>query len=411
MSPFKVEFELVRGNGRPLISKAGEIEIALVYGDGVGPETMKVSCPIIEYAAQKYNGIKIVWRLAPMGWSAFDDKNLRDTFPESSVKTVLECGIVYFGAVGIKERDDTDGVKFPGMKPETKALLGLRKLLDLLINWRPIVIPDQDINQLWGRFTLEDVYFGTIDLLPRILGVTGVPDVSDEDAQKAARFIVEMLGIKLKKDVKSTDPIITELGYYTRRNIIRYAHYMLTYAREHKLPVTNLHKSNIQSTSVLWQGVITEVRNEYYPDVPLRDLYIDAAMTRLVARNFPNGIVLVGNKDGDVGTDGAGGYESLGTMSSGTINPDDRCKALFESGAGTACDIAGKGIANPSGRIKSGAELLRHIGATEGGKAVDRAVTESLKAGICTRDLVDKLPKVTKVVDTKGMAEAIMSRL
>ncbi len=385
-------------------------KIALVKGDGIGPETMTVCCPIIEKAAAKHDLLKIEWVEAPMGWSAFDDPNLRDTFPESSLQTALECGIVYFGAVGDKVRDDTDGEKYPGMKPETKALLGLREGLDLLINWRPIVVPDQGINQLWGRFALEDGYMGK-RFIDAWLKVTGIPDVPDDLAQRVVRHLFDMYGVKHKQDVTTDDHTITEFSYFTRRNIERYARYMLAYAQTHGLPVTNVHKANILARSLFWQKVIREIQEEEYPDVEMTDLFVDAGVARLVARTFPNGIILAGNEHGDIGTDGAGAYESLGTMRSATINPDDNSKGLFESGAGTACDIAGKGIANPIGRLGAGSEMLRHIGATKSADNVDRAIRETLDEGWRTQDIAKAGDGPEMVVNTEGMAEQIILRI
>lgn len=381
------------------------VEIALVEGDGIGPETAAVCCPIIKTAAETYDDTNIIWRPAPMGWNAWDTYG--DTYPKESREIAIACGIVYFFAVGDKEIDKTLGKQHPEMMPETRCLLGLRADLGLSVNIRPVI--QDDLKQYWMRYLLEDGYFGTRDLLPEILTIS-VPGVADTTSAAVARAIVERLGIKLKHDVKAEDVRVTELAYFTRARIVSFTRYVCTFARKVGLPVINLHKANILARSKYWEQVTHHVRDEEFPDVEMRDIFIDAAMALLHQPTELNGVVMAGNEHGDIGTDGAAGVVSLGIMSSSAVNPETKA-AMFESGAGTACDIAGKGIANPIGRILTGALMLRHIGATRGAEAVERAVRETLQQGLRTRDLVRGDDEDIKIVGTDEMGNTVLQHL
>src|SRR3989344_7163985 len=154
-------------------------QIALVTGDGSGPEMMAQAVRITSRAAQ-LDGIEIEWVNTPMGWKAFQD--FGDTTPSEAMKKALEIGLIFFGGVGDPSLDATIGKEHPEMMPEPRALLAVRKNLGLLLNFRPMklmrslahlsplkteLIPAEGVEMVFIRLLLEDSYFGTRDLRSR----------------------------------------------------------------------------------------------------------------------------------------------------------------------------------------------------------------------------------------------------
>jgi 3-isopropylmalate dehydrogenase len=384
------------------------VEIALVRGDGSGPELMDAACRITAVAAKKYNDLDVVWVETPMGWSAFDEYG--DTYPEPSRKTVKRCGIVFFGGVGNPELDDTLGEQHPGMKPEGRCLLGLREDLGLLVNGRPLTIPydlrhatkirpefipKYGIQQWWMRYLLEDGYFGTRDLIGEI-----PPDLA------------KRLGIRMKADVTGGESRLSEFAYYSRARIEKYARYGFDFAKRLGMRVINIHKSNILARSLYWQKIIDEVREEAYGDVPYKSLYVDAAASMLYQPAIFNAVMLCGNEHGDIISDAALGAFSMGMMSSFAINPETG-QGMFESGAGTCPELAGMDVANPIGRILTGALMFRYgnIAAPQAADAIESAVWQTLKDGWRTRDIASKNDHPKRIVGTKQMGDLILEQL
>ncbi|MBD3250852.1 hypothetical protein GF380_00010 [Candidatus Uhrbacteria bacterium] len=397
--------------------------IALVNGDGIGPECMVQAIRIIGTAAETFDKLRIIWAPAPMGWNAFQNPELEDTFPQSSFETCKRCKIVYFGAVGDKELDKTLGEKYPHMKPERRALIdGLRYGLNLLINLR--VFRQGDVNQHWGRYLLEDGYMGD-ELLRRLLELKGVPGVPDDVTRRVTQHAAEQLGLKFGNvKVADDEELVGEFAYYTKTNLEAYARYLFQYAKDNELPVLNLHKANVLRRSKLWKQTIDRVHAQEFSDIPYAEQFIDAANALLVAGTLPNGVILAGNEHGDIGSDGAAGLKpkgkdtvptplSLGEMYSASINPTEGY-ALFESGAGTACDIAGQNKANPVGRILAGAEMLQFIGATEAAKAVRYGVQRTKEQGFVTTDLASPAELGAKdpcILGTKEISDKILQNM
>lgn len=379
--------------------------IALVRGDGAGPEMMAVACAVAVEAAKK-DGIEIIFVETPMGWNAFEEYG--DTVPEWSFRRATEIGIMFFGGVGDPLFDKTLGAQYPEMKPEARALLRVRKEWGLLLNYRffpfdkkfadlsPLKnerIPDGLFWQMWVRYLLEDSYFGTVDLM-----------------QYIPVDVRERLGIKLKHEITGDENMVTELAYYTRENLEKYFRVIFSLARKVGLPVICVNKANVMSRYVFWNKVCARIAKEF-PDVEVRYQYVDSANELLFNPEALNAVIPCGNEHGDVVTDGAAkANASMGMMYSASENPDNRM-AMFESGAGTAPTLAGKDMANPIGRILAGAMMLRHIGATNGADAIEAAVKETLVAGWRTGDLFSESDDKGKLLGTRAMGEMILSRL
>lgn len=381
--------------------------IALVKGDGSGPEMMKVACAITVEAAEK-DGMLIFFEETPMGWNAY--KHYGDTLPAESLERAIALGTIFFGGVGDPRFDNTIGVEKPDMKPEARALLTLRSRMGLLINARPMIyykelshlaqvrpetIPEGGVTQFWLRFLLGDSYFGTQDLLPEI-------PICPRMA----------LGIKTKEYVTGEEDIVTDIAYYRRTTLEQYFRVAFAYAREKNLPLMSIDKANVMARYDFWRKTVSRIWKEEFSDVELIHQYVDSANALLFQPAKLNAVIVCGNEHGDILSDGAAAaLGSMGMMCSSAINPFTGA-AMFESGAGTAPRQAGKDTANPIGRILTAAMMLRHIGAPKGADAIEFAVWQVLRAGYRTLDLFQEgRDSRANLLGTSGMGEKILSYL
>ena len=377
--------------------------VALVTGDGSGPEMMAVACAIAIEAAKK-DGIEIAFEETPMGWNAYSKYG--DTLPQESFKRAVEIGTVFFGGVGDPKLDSTIGAQKPEMKPEARCLLALRKTMGLLLNFRPMVyykelahlanvkpetIPDSGVQQVWIRYLLEDSYFGNEDLMP---------DLRPEDCEK--------IGVKLKKKVTGEELLVTDIAYFRLSTVEKYIRAAFAYARSVGLPLISIDKANVMARYDYWRKIVTRIGKTEFPDVTLTHQLVDSANALLFTPAKLHGVIACGNEHGDILSDGAASaLGSMGMMCSSAINPDTGA-AMFESGAGTAPTLAGQDKANPTGRILTAAMMLRHLGATNGAKAIEEAVKKALNSGCRTGDMCSN---GSNYLGTSAMAKSILSFL
>ena len=216
--------------------------VALVTGDGSGPEMMKVACEIAFQAALKDN-LDICFVETPMGWNAYE--KFGDTLPLESFNKAVDLGTVFFGGVGDPKWDNTIGKEKPEMKPEARCLLALRKKMGLLLNFRPMIyypqlrhlanvkpetIPDEGIQQVWIRFLLQDSYFGNEDLAPCI-----------SELSRGA------IGMMPKKNVTGEETMVSDVAYFTGDMIRKYIRAAFAYAKSAGLPLISIDKANVMS--------------------------------------------------------------------------------------------------------------------------------------------------------------------
>jgi len=381
-------------------------QIALVKGDGSGPEMMEAAVKVVTVAANLDN-LELEFIETPMGWNAY--QKYGDTLPQESLKKAKEIGIIFFGGVGDPKFDTTIGEEKPEMKPEARALLTLRKEMGLLLNFRPIIfykslaslanvrpetIPDEGVKQIWIRFLLEDSYFGNEDLMK---------DVPENIQNK--------IGMKLKKNVKENDEIVSDIAYYRKSTIEKYFRFAFSYARKVKMPLISIDKANVMARYDFWRKIANRIHKEEFSDVPMVNQLVDSANCFLFTPAKLNGVIACGNEHGDILSDGAAAsLGSMGLMCSSAINPDTG-HAMFESGAGTAPTIAGQNKANPIGRILTGALMLRHLGAEKGAAAIESSVNKLLNEGYRTGDIFSKSDDPNKLLGTIETAEKILSNL
>jgi 3-isopropylmalate dehydrogenase len=388
------------------MAKIKDKTVALVKGDGSGPEMMEIACAVAIEAAKK-DSMRIIFENTPMGWNAYEEHG--DTLPASSFERAVEIGTIFFGGVGDPKFDNTIGVERPEMKPEARCLLALRSTMGLLLNFRPMIyykdldrlanvkpetIPAEGIKQIWIRFLLEDSYFGNKDFISSIDGATK-----------------KKLGIMLKSEVSEEESIVTDIAYYRKETIEKYIRFAFNHARELGLPLISIDKSNVMARYDFWRKITTKIGKEEFPDVVLKHQLVDSANALLFTPSELHGVIACGNEHGDILSDGAAGaLGSMGMMCSSAINPDTNA-AMFESGAGTAPTLVGQGIVNPLGRILTAAMMLRHIGSIKGADAIEEAVMSTLRAGYRTGDIYSDADDSLKLLGTKDMGNEILSYL
>ena len=355
-------------------------KIAVLAGDGIGPEVMAEAVKVLE-AVQKQFAVELSFTAADVGGCAIDHHG--EALPAATLALCEGSDAILFGSVGGPKWENLP----PAQQPERAALLPLRKHFDLFCNFRPARVfksltaacplrPDivrDGFDILCVRELTSDIYFGQ----PKGRDGTGLEE-------------------------RAYDTML-----YTRFEIQRIARMAFEAARLRRKIVTSVDKANVLTTMVLWREVVIEVAQEY-PDVQLNHIYVDNATMQLVRDPHQFDVLLCGNMFGDIISDEAAMLTgSMGLLASASINKDRF--GLYEPAGGSAPDIAGRGIANPIAQILSAAMMLRYsFGWDDAAAAIDRAVEKTLEQGICTADIaVDR----SRAVGTAAMGDAIVAAL
>jgi len=199
--------------------------------------------------------------------------------------------------------------------------------------------------------------------------------------------------------------VAVQTALHTRRGVERILRFSFTLARTRRRTLTMITKSNAQRYAyVLWDRVLAELAPEF-PDVRTDKLHIDAATLELVRRPHTFDVIVGSNLFGDILSDLTGGITgSLGLNPSANLNPDRTTPSLFEPVHGSAPDIAGKGVANPTGAILSGAMMLDWLGEADAASLLRGAVERTLAAGVAT-------PDIGGLATTTQFTDAVLLRL
>ncbi len=331
-----------------------DVKIALLPGDGIGPEITAQAVKVLQAVAKRYSH-NFVFEKALVGACAIDATG--DPYPEATHKICTGSDAVLFGAIGDPKYDNDPTAK---VRPE-QGLLRMRKSLGLFANLRPISLFDT----LVSRSPLkESVVKGTDFVCVRELtgGIYfGRPQGRDCDGERAF-----------------------DTCTYTREEIERVLHVAFRMAMGRRKLLTVVDKANVLETSRLWRETAGKIA-EQYPEVKVEYMFVDNAAMQIVRQPTHFDVVVTENMFGDILTDEAsviGG--SLGMLPSASVGSK---VALFEPIHGSYPQAAGKNIANPMATILSAAMLLEHIGLGEEGAAVRSAVNAALENGIVTEDL------------------------
>ncbi len=355
------------------------MKIALLPGDGIGPEIMAEAVKVLEVL-----DLKVETETAPVGGAAYEAAG--HPLPDSTLKLAKAADAILFGAVGDWKYDKLERA----LRPE-QAILGLRKHLGLFANFRPAIC----YPQLTAASSLKPELVAGLDILI-IRELTG--DI----------YFGQPRGRRIAVDghFPGTEEAFDTMRY-SKPEIERIAHVAFQAARQRSKRVTSVDKANVLETFQFWKDVVTEVHAQY-PDVELDHMYVDNAAMQLVKAPKKFDVVVTGNMFGDILSDAAAMLTgSIGMLPSASL--DARNKGLYEPSHGSAPDIAGKGIANPLATILSAAMMLRYsLQQAEAADRIESAVQQVLASGLRTPDIWSE---GTHKVGTREMGDAVVAAL
>ncbi len=329
--------------------------IAVVPGDGIGPEVIPAGLAVLGKAAGKF-GFAV--ETTQFEWGAGYYRKHGHFMPPDGLDILRPFDAVYFGAVGLPDVDDT----LPAKDYTFKVRTGFNQY----VNYRPV--------RTWPGVTRPLRSDKPIDFVVIRENVEG-------------EFV--QAGKQIRPD--EADGLAIETSIFTRRGIERIAHWAFQLARKRRRRLHHITKSNTLIHSLtFWDRVIREVAIRY-PDVEHHQMYIDNAAASFVLRPEIFDVVLTTNLFGDILSDLGGALMgSLGLAGSANINPERDYPSMFEPIHGSAPDIAGRGIANPYGTIWSGALMLEHLGETEAARKIVEAMDRATAEGVLPADLGGK---------------------
>ena len=353
-------------------------KIALIRGDGIGPEIMDQALLALDAVAKKF-GHTFTYAEAPMGGSAIDAFGV--PLPDSSLKTCLDCDSTLLSAIGGPKWDSID----PQLRPE-KGLLALRAGMKLYANLRPAkLIPQlKDASPL--RTDIVDRGIDFIVVRELIGGAYfGEHKTWSENGEQAASDLMAYQEHEIRRIVK--------VGFDT--------------AMKRGKRLFSVDKANVLDSSKLWRKVVNEVAKDY-PQVEVRHMYVDNCAMQLVKDPSQFDVIVTENLFGDILSDEASQITgSIGMIPSSSMGEGTR--GLYEPIHGSAPDIAGQDKANPIGMILAAAMMLRYsLDMSAEAEAIEKAVSTALEDGLRTPDIwVEGMT----AVGCAGMGQAIAQRI
>ncbi|MFL2584607.1 MAG: 3-isopropylmalate dehydrogenase [Flavobacteriaceae bacterium] len=328
--------------------------IAVLAGDGIGPEIITEAIKVLQAVAKKYHH-SFTYEHALMGAVAMDETG--NPLPDKTLEICKSSDAILFGAIGDPKYDNDPNAK---VRPE-QGLLALRKAFNLFCNVRPVTI-----------------YDSLIDSSPlkrnRIEGVDLV----------IYRELTGGIYFGEKKEMNDKG-VASDLCTYSKEEILRVAHLAFKAAGKRKNKLTLVDKANVLASSRLWRSVVTDLHSSEYKDVELDFLFVDNAAMQMVLNPAQFDVILTGNLFGDIISDEAsviGG--SIGLLASASIG--DRY-AMFEPIHGSFPQGKGKGIANPTATILSAAMMLDHFEMVDEANAIRDVVQKTIDNNVGTPDI------------------------
>ncbi len=351
--------------------------IALLKGDGIGPEIVDSAVRVLEVIGKKF-GHEFTFTPYDIGGAAIDKHGV--PLPEETVTGCLAADSVLLGAVGGPKWDTLPG----NMRPE-KALLGIRAAMGLFTNLRPAKL----YPALKGDCPLRaDIVEGGFDILI-VRELTGGIYFGERGMREG----------KYGEEAYDTE-------CYSRMEIERIARVAFESAMKRGKRVTSIDKANVLESSRLWRKVTHEIAAEY-PEVECTDMLVDNAAMQLVRNPAQFDVIVTSNMFGDILSDEASQITgSIGMLPSASLGATT--KGLYEPIHGSAPDIAGKGLANPIATILSGAMMLLYsFGLSAESDAIVGAVDKVLEAGWRTADIAHGAPALSTTEITDKIIECI----
>lgn len=355
-----------------------EYNICLLGGDGIGPEVTDEAVKVMNAVGKKYD-MKFNFTKALIGGCAYEKYGV--PLPDETLEIAKKSDAVLLGAVGDWKYDTLP----PAVRPE-KALLGIRKGLNLFANLRPATVFDE----LISSSTLKPEVIRGVDVMI-VRELTG--DV----------YFGEPKGVEVKDGKR--------VGYnnmiYWEDEVRRIAKIAFETAMLRNKKLCSVDKANVLDVSRLWREVILEVAKDY-PEVELSHLYVDNASMQLIRDPKQFDVIVTGNIFGDILSDEASMLTgSLGMLPSASLSADG--SGMFEPIHGSAPDIKNQNIANPIATILSAGMLLKYgLKNSQANDDIENAVKKVLKAGYRTKDIMSE---GMKEVGTKEMGDLIAQNL
>ena len=354
------------------------MKIAVLAGDGIGPEITAQAVRVLEVLAR--DGLDVQTESALVGGAAVDATG--DPLPEETLRVCESARAILFGAVGGPAYD-----KLPRPRRPEQGLLRLRKHFDLFANLRPAMVYPElaeasplkadivaGLDILIMRELTGDIYFGQ----PRGIRTNEAGEREGFDTMRYSESEIRR---------------IAQRGFEAARR------------RQHRL--CSVDKANVLETTQLWRDVVTEVGKDY-PDVELSHMYVDNAAMQLIRQPRQFDVIVTGNMFGDILSDAASMLTgSIGMLPSASLNASGF--GMYEPIHGSAPDIAGTNKANPLATILSLAMLLRYsLDEEAAARRVEAAVRKVLADGVRTADIARPGDKVSSCTE---MGDAVVAAL
>jgi 3-isopropylmalate dehydrogenase len=328
-------------------------KIAILNGDGIGPEVTRQSIRVLNAVAERF-GHTFEYHEALVGADAIDKTGT--ALPSETIDLCLDSDAVLFGAVGHPKYDNDPNTK---VRPE-QGILGIRKALQLFANIRPVTTYPtlQHLSPIKAK-NMEGVDFIIFRELTG--GIYFGKKQTAEDGSSASDECV-----------------------YTKAEIERIAHLAFQYAQKRRKKLTLVDKANVLDTSRLWRKTVQQLATQY-PEVKVDYMFVDNAAMQIIINPKQFDVVLTENMFGDIISDEASVLSgSLGMLPSASVGNKT---ALFEPIHGSYPQAAGKDIANPTGSVLSAALMLDHFGMKEEASVIRDAVEWTLENNFVTKDI------------------------
>ena len=354
------------------------LKIAVLAGDGIGPEVMTEALRVLAHVARQENH-RLDYAEADVGGAAIDRHGR--ALPEVTLKLCERSDAILFGSVGGPKWENLP----PKEQPERAALLPLRKHFTLFANLRPGLL----YRELAGASPLK------AERIPE-----GIDIVCIRELTGGLYFGVG--------DLRAVDTMI-----YRKSEVERITRVAIDTARARGKRLCSVDKANVLETSVLWRKTVTDYVAKHAPDLALTHMYVDNAAMQLVRDPNQFDVLFTENMFGDILSDEmACVCGSLGMLASASLGAGRNSLGLpfglYEPAGGTAPDIAGKGLANPCAQVLSTALMLRFsFGLEKTAARIEAAVKKAVTGGVRTADIAFGGP----AVGTHAMTDAIIANL
>ena len=355
-----------------------ECRIALIPGDGIGPEIVREAKKVLDRVCEKY-GHAFTYEELLLGGASIDAYGVPLT--EETIEKAKAADAVLMGSIGGDAKTSPWYQLEPSKRPEA-GLLGIRKALNLFANLRPAYL----YQELKGACPLKEEIIGEGFDMVIVRELTG-------GLYFGERRTTEENGIRTAVDTLT----------YNEKEIRRIAVKAFEIAKKRRKQVTSVDKANVLDSSRLWRSVVEEVAKDY-PDVTLSHMFVDNCAMQIVRDPGQFDVILTENMFGDILSDEASMVTgSIGMLSSASLN--ETKFGLYEPSHGSAPDIAGQDKANPIATILSAAMMLRYsLDLDKEADAVETAVQKVLTEGYRTGDIMSE---GCKAVGTEEMGNLI----